>query len=621
MKEEQKLFEEFPPVATGDWIEKINKDLKGADYVKKMVWKTSEGFDVKPFYRSEDIKGLGHLGTMPGEFPFVRGGKTDNVWFVRQNIRVEDYQGANRKALDVLMKGVDSLGFIISDPESITARNLDVLLAGIYPESIELNFNPPGKARELVQFLISLMESRQTDLSSIRGSVEADPLGRLMVNGKLCVSIDEGLDYLAALVNDCRPLSGFRAVQVNAANFQNAGADIVKELGFGISLGNEYMAQLTERGIDASLAASKIGFTFAIGSNYFMELAKLRAARLLWATVVDAYKPQSRMASRMNILSVTGEWNKTIYDPYVNMLRTQTEAMSAALGGADSIIVSPFNEHFDNPGEFSERIARNQQLLLREEAHLDKVADPGAGSWYIESLTAMLADSAWKLFLEVEEKGGFLKALKEGFIQERIEEMATRRKADVAKRKDVLLGSNQYPNYTEKVSAKVDTARAFRSVPEAEDAEVRPLRLFRGAEEFERLRMATDKAPQRPAVFILAVGNPAMALARTQFSSNFFACAGYSIIDKGRYKSVDEGVKAALESGAGIIVMCSSDEEYAALAPGVFSEVSGKAVFVIAGAPECMDDLKKAGIEHFISIRSNVLDTLKQFHKIVGIKV
>jgi methylmalonyl-CoA mutase len=621
MKEERKLFEEFPPVATTDWIERINKDLKGADYGKKMVWKTGEGFDVQPFYRSEDLKGLGHLGTMPGEFPFVRGGKTDNVWFVRQNIRVADYPGANRKALDVLMKGADSLGFVISDPETITARNLEVLLTGIYPESIELNFSVPGKARELVQLMVSLMASRNTDLSSIRGSVEADPLGRLMVNGKLCVSIDEGLDYLAALVNDSQPLSGFRAVQVNAANFQNAGADIVKELGFGISLGNEYLAQLTDRGVDSSIAASKTGFTFGIGSNYFMEIAKLRAARLLWATVVEAYKPENRMASRMNIVSVTGEWNKTIYDPYVNMLRTQTEAMSAALGGADSIIVSPFNEHFDTPNDFSERIARNQQLLLREEAHLDKVADPGAGSWYIENLTAMLAESAWKLFIEVEERGGFLKALKGGFIQEKIEEVAAKRTGDVAKRKEVLLGSNQYPNFTEKVSAKIDIAKAFRSVPEAEDTEVRPLRLFRGAEEFERLRMATDKASERPSVFILAVGNPSMALARTQFSSNFFACAGYSIIDKGRYQSVEAGVKAALESGAGIIVMCSSDEEYATMAPGVFSEVSGKAVFVIAGAPECMDDLKKAGIEHFISIRSNVLDTLRQFHKIVGIEV
>ena len=412
MKEDEKLFGQFPPVSTKEWLDKINADLKGADFNKTMVWKTNEGFEVQPFYRSDDLNGIKHARSVPGEFPFVRGTRNDNKWLVRQNIDVKCYEEANKKALDVLMKGVDSLGFKLTDPEKILPEKIETLLNAIHPESIEINFATEGKAKEIVQYLIEVIKKRGIDLKSIRGSVEADPIGRLMVNGKLCVPVKEGLDYLAQLMADSAPLTGFRVLQVNAANFSNAGADIVKELAFAISLGNEYMSQLTDRGISIDTAASKTGFTFAIGSNYFMEIAKLRAARLLWSTVVKAYNPASLEACRMNILSVTGNWNKTVYDPYVNMLRTQTEAMSATLGGTDSLVVSPFDSAFAEPDTFSERIARNQQLLLMEEAHFDKVADPGSGSYYIENLTSMIAESAWKLFLDVENEGDFSKRSK-----------------------------------------------------------------------------------------------------------------------------------------------------------------------------------------------------------------
>ena len=559
--------------------------------------------------------------TVPADFPFVRGGKRDNTWFVRQNIEVDSYKDANIKALEILMKGIDSLGFTLPEPEKMSLDGFRVLLEGIHPEVIELNFAPAGKAREVVQYLLEVLKSRKANLSNIRGGVEADPLGRLMVNGKLCVPVKEGLDYLAALVTDAAELPNFRVLQVNAANFSNAGADIVKELAFGLSLGNEYLSQLTDRGIAIETAASKTGFTFAIGSNYFMEIAKLRAARLLWAAIVKAYNPKSLAVCRMNILSVTSEWNKTLYDPYVNMLRTQTEAMSATLGGTDSLLVLPFDTAFAKPEAFSERIARNQQLLLKEEAHFDKVADPGSGSYYIENLTKMIADASWKLFLEVEEKGGFLEALKAGFIQSKVEEMASKRRSDISKRKEVFLGTNQYPNLKEKLTEKADLTRAFATDKSDGGTEVTPLRIARGAEEFEKLRLAVDNASKRPSAFILAAGNPAMRLARSQFSSNFFGCAGYRIIEKDPYKTVSEGVAAALEAKADIIVLCSSDEEYATLAPEAFRLTGGKAIFVVAGAPECTDDLKKAGIEHFINIRSNVLETLKQFNKLTGITV
>jgi methylmalonyl-CoA mutase len=301
------------------------------------------------------------------------------------------------------------------------------------------------------------------------------------------------------------------------------------------------------------------------------------------------------------------------------MLRTQTEAMSAALGGADSITVEPFDAIFRDPDNFSERIARNQQLLLMEESHLDKVADPGAGSYYIEELTAMIARKAWSLFLETENEGGFLAAMQKGTIQNKINTAASARKGDVGKRREILLGTNQYPNFREQNAPEADAGRLFSdATPSAED-QVTRLIPSRGAEEFEKLRLATEHANRRPLAFMLTVGNPSMRRARAQFSSNFFACAGYQVKDNNGFDTVAEGIQAALEAKADIIVICSSDDEYATVAPEALSLTKGQAVIVVAGAPPCIDELKAAGLEHFISVRSDMLETLQMFNRILGI--
>lgn len=494
MSKQEKLFEHFPPVSTKEWMDKINSDLKGADFSKKLVWKTNEGFEVKPFYRSEDTDGLPYISVLPGDFPYIRGTSNNgNSWLIRQNIDVEDYKLANKKALDILMKGVDSLGFVIKDPESITEKNIETLLKGIHFESVEINFLSHGKAKDILKYFIKAVKKEGANLTKIRGAIEADPLGRLMINGNLCIPVESGLDYLASLTREALSLSHFRTIRVDASNFTNAGADIVEELAFGLSMANEYMSQLTERGISSDIAASKICFSFGTGSNYFFEIAKLRAARLLWAIVVSAYKPEKTESSVMEIHSITSRWNKTIYDPCVNLLRTQTEAMSAVLGGADSLTVDPFDMVFRQPDEFSERIARNQQLILKEEAYFDKTADPAGGSYYIEKLTYMIAGNAWKLFVEIEEQGGFLAALKTGLIQNRIAESAVKRKADIASGKEILLGTNRFPDINEKAPSEIELGRIFKSQEWERDLLIEPIRLFRGSEEYERLRIEVDK--------------------------------------------------------------------------------------------------------------------------------
>ena len=619
MKKE-KLFDQFPPVTTKEWMDRINADLKGADFVRKLVWRTNEGFEVKPFYRSEDTDEMPLVNTLPGEFPYLRGTKVaNNSWLVRQNIEVSDYHAANSKALAVLMRGIDSLGFIISDPGSISKKNFDILLTDIHLESIELNFLSNGKAKEILDILKSIIRERGIDNDHIRGAIEADPLGRLIQNGTLCIPVEEGFNYLASLTDDASGLGNFRTIHLNASHFGNSGADVVQELAYGLSEGCEYMSQLTRKGIDAKIAASKIRFSFGTGPSYFMEIAKLRAARFLWALIIKGFIPEGYEKIKMDLHCVTSRWNKTVYDSHVNMLRTQTEAMSAILGGADSLTVEPFDISFRKPDEFSERIARNQQLILKEEAYFDKVADPAAGSYYIEKLTSLIADDAWKLFLKREESGGFLESVKSGLIQKELAASAEKRKKDASSRKLVLLGTNLYPDNRESALNYIDNDLVFKIMKNDDEKVVEPVIAFRASEEYEKLRIDVEKSGKCPVVFLIPVGNVSMRKARAQFSQNFFGCAGYRVIDNGGFNSVDEGVKAALDSRADIAVICSSDEEYPVFAPDVFRLLNKKAIVVVAGNPPCIDELKSKGLELYIHMKSDVTETLRYYNNRLGI--
>jgi methylmalonyl-CoA mutase len=352
-----------------------------------------------------------------------------------------------------------------------------------------------------------------------------------------------------------------------------------------------------------------------------MEIAKLRAGRMLWAFILKEFGASEEMC-KMNIHAETSDWNKTVYDPYVNMLRTQTEAMSSVLGGLDSYTVKPFNSVYEDTTEFSERIARNQQLLLKEESHFGKIADPAAGSYYIESLTESISEEAWKLFLDVQEKGGYLAAFKAGFVQETIKATAQKRDMAVATRKENFLGTTQFPNFGEVAEKELDAA-LFEAYDKTEaDSECETLKPYRGAQAFEAMRYKTDvyaKENGRPKVMMFPIGNLNMRKARAQFACNFFACAGFDVEDHNGFQSVEEGVNFVTEKNAKIVVVCSSDDEYATIVPEVFEALKGKATVVVAGAPACAEELKAKGIENFINVKSNVLETLKAYQAELGI--
>jgi methylmalonyl-CoA mutase len=441
-----------------------------------------------------------------------------------------------------------------------------------------------------------------------------------VLQGTLCIPPEKGFDYLYSLTSSLKELPAFRAIHCNASNFYNAGADMVQELAFSISMGAEYIAQLTSRGMDPGYAASKIRFSFGTGSHYFPEIAKLRAARLLWSAVMNGFIPGNTDAAKMVIHSVTGRWNKTIFDPYVNLLRTQTEAMSSVTGGADSITVEPFDKVFRQPDDFSERIARNQQLILKEESCFDRVADPASGSYYIENLTHNLADKAWKLFIETEEEGGFLEALRKGSVQQMIRKTAEIKRSDISKRKTIFLGTNKYPA-GEPLPQMSDPERLSGENLITDENIIEPLQLFRGPEIFEQLRMDVEEAARRPVVFLIPVGDPVMRKARAKFSSEFFGCAGYRVIEVRDFNTSEEGAREAVDSGADIVVICSSDEEYSVYGPEISGILRNKAIIVIAGNPASADDLKNEGIEHFISLKSDTAATLRDFNVRLGVNM
>lgn len=625
------LLADFPPVDTATWEEKIRADLKGADYEKKLIWNSLEGIRVKPYYREEDIASLPHLSALPGEAPYVRGRSAKgNLWFVRQDIVVTDAREANAKALEILNKGADSLGFRFAKSFDYTSDNLKLLLHDICVPAIEVNFICGHRASKLVPLLVNYFNDKGYKAGEINGAVNFDPIGYLCRKGQYCSgTASEAFNLAVSLTNQLSAWPGFKAITIHGSYFANAGSTITQELAYTLASACEYMDRLTDAGISPAQVASALKFNFSVSSNFFFEIAKFRAARLLWSKIQEAY---GIAPLAMNIHAETSKWNITAYDPWVNMLRGTTEGMSAIVSGINSLTVQPYDAAFEVPSDFAERIARNTQIILKEESYLDRVADPGAGSYYIESLTASIASEAWKLLLEVTDKGGIVAALEKGFIQDSIEKIAQKRDQNIATRRDTLLGINQYPNFSEKMTKKLqgDVFHCCCPGPEcqednfhnqgANETTIRPLRMYRGAAAFETLRLRTDLSGKRPKVFMLTIGNLSMRLARSQFSSNFFACAGFELIDNIGFNTVAEGVEAALDKKADIVVLCSSDDEYAQFAPEANSLLAGKAILVIAGAPACTDELKTKGIQNFISVKSNVLETLEAYQTMLNIK-
>jgi methylmalonyl-CoA mutase len=617
MEEKNLFLNDFPPISDDQWEKQIIKDLKGADYKRKLIWKTGQGFDVKPYYRKSDLKKLQLPLIFPGEYPYLRGNKNkDNSWHIRQDIRVDDVKKTNKKALDILMKGVNSIGFIFDDNYKPSIEDIETLTENIYADAVELNFISNVHHLDFIRIIDQLTKKYNRKLEEVVGSLSYDPFGKAITSGYLEGSGEVFFNQAKAIIQHCQCLPKYKIIDVNGCLYRNSGALVMEELAFCLAQGEAYLTQLTDRGLSIDEVAPRLKFNFGIGSSYFMEIAKLRAARTLWAQIVKAYGPSDDHISKMNIHCSNISWNKTLFDPHVNLLRTTTESMSAIIGGTDSLCVLPYTTASGDSTELADRLARNQQLLLKEESYLDKVVDVASGSYYIESLTDNILEKAWEMFMNIQEKGGFIEAIKSGFLQQKINASRQEKQSELATRKEILLGVNQYPDLSVK---QLFVQSGTDENPHSAIKNIETISPERAALTFEKLRLETVRFSEKyktPAVFLLPAGNAAMRRARAQFALNFFGCAGFDILDHNGFDTVEEAVSEFRRSNAEVVVICSSDQEYSSLVPEICKHLKKEAILVIAGYPkEQIDDFREMGIQHFIQIKSNLLETLMEIQK------
>lgn len=416
------LFKDFNAVSSKAWKQKIQVDLKGADYNNTLTWKTNEGITVKPFYHADEFKVL----------PEVSKSNTTN-WKICQSIEVTNAKEANLKAIDATNRGAENIIFNIKS-EDISVedlfQNIDLTTVNI---DVKCHFISEAFVERLRTITLSAVEKSQITLHN-------DIIGNLAKSGNWFNNLNDDFRKFEAIIKSTQQLS------VDLSPYQNAGANIVQQLAYGLAHANEYLNHF-ENDKDKSLNKVEVTFNIATGSNYFFEIAKIRALRQLWTTLASEYS----INTDCRIIATPSKRNKTIYDYNVNMLRTTTECMSAILGGASVINNSPYDTLFHKSNEFGERIARNQLLVLKHESYFNKVNNPADGAYYIESLTQQLAEKALQLFKDIEANGGFLSQLKEGTIQRKIKESAAKEQTDFDAEKLVLLGTNKHPNTAEKM--------------------------------------------------------------------------------------------------------------------------------------------------------------------------
>jgi methylmalonyl-CoA mutase len=394
---------------------------------------------------------------------------------------------------------------------------------------------------------------------------------------------------------------------LDGSEFEEAGATAVEEIGFTLAAGVDFLADMQSRDIDIDRAASSVRFTFAIGSSYFFQIAKFRAFRMLWARAVESFGGTTEGA-KARIHARSSRWNETIYDPHVNVLRATTEAMSAVLGGADSVTVAPFDECYKSPDEASRRLARNTQIILKHEALLTQVADPGAGSYCIEVITDFLAREGWKSMQKIEAEGGYRKAFADGELGDALESSMAARERAVVSRRRAFTGTNQFADSSERAIDRIDSAR-----PEVNR---------RGAQSYEELRLRTERhaaaTGKFPRVLLAEIGDVKMRAARSTFAANFFACAGFDTVTQ-RFSNTDEIAACA----ADLLVLCSSDLEYLGLVTElalILAALGRETPVIVAGNPESAQQLRAAGVADFIHIRSNPIEVLTAWQQKLGIK-
>lgn len=691
------LKKDFPVLSFDDWKKQVEKDLKGESFDKKLTTKTYEEINLQPLYTSNDIKDLPQINSFPGFQNYMRGntaaGFISHGWEIAQEYNEALPEDLNEALRNDLQRGLNSINIVLDHPTMLGidadqakpgqvgknglsisgVKKMHILFKDIDIREVPINISCGFSALPFTILFTSYVQEIRRSLMNIKGSIISDPYDYLVTHGKLPISLSQIFDEIKLatelMITSNSPI---KTIGVSGFSYHNSGASAVQELAFSLATGVEYLQKISSKGLKINEAAKRMKFTFGTGSFYFMEIAKLRTARMLWNKILEAFGVNEENR-KMFIHAKTSKLNQTYFDPYVNMLRTTTEAFSAIIGGVDSLQTSPFDEPFNPADDFSKRISRNTQIILKEESHLDQVIDPAGGSYFIEKLTDEIATAAWKLFQKIDDDGGMLNAIKSGFIQNEIVRVAEQKKKDFAKRKTVLVGTNMYANpkedaielkvidYDSIYQQRVDYTKKYKMSNQVDERDqilsrletlsdnsdfelidtsieaildgstlgeitksirataekgisVEPLQQFRLAEMFEELRIASanlkDKTGSKPKAFLATMGPLKQFKARADFSRAFFEVGGFEIIYPNGFATTAEAVKAAIDSKAHAVVICSTDDTYPEIVPPIVKGIKEKSkdvAVILAGYPkDQIEEHKKSGVDDFIYLGADV---------------
>ena len=651
------MFYEFPPTPTEEWKSKIKDDLGRSDIGHVLQWDSIEGVSLPGYLRREDLDEIAHVDPDAAASPLADAdGTPANDWQVRQNLAHPDPSEANRLARSAVRRGATALGLIRPPFQSghdfglttDTVADLQTVLDEIPLKEVVLHLDGGPAAPVLLAALQQIVSERGTD--DVHGSIGYDPVTALATG--TIRRPDLAFDLADDLVSAAP--SSFRSLTVDLRAHHDAGASAVQELAFGLGALSDTLATLLERAHDLSALLPRLQFTTAVSTSYFVEIAKLRALRLLVPQVVDAYAAETGEDTEFQpadlfVQAETSRRTETVYDPYVNMLRATTEGMAAVVGGCDVFSVRPFDASLRAEDAFSTRIARNVQLILREEAHFDAVADPGAGSYYLEAATDQLAQRAWDTFQDLEADSGLLAGLRDGHVQKQIAAVREERQSEVDTRKRVLVGTNHYPALDETRRDDLDEPTSFassdnsipldtssldglrtalsdeHSVSEllATLAEgtttIEPLPRLRVSEAIEEIRLRTERHAEEtghtPTVLLAPLGPAKMRSARANFARNVLGVAGFDLVEPLRFDAPDDAAEAAAEADADIVVLCSADREYPELTPALRRAIDERHVsplLIVAGNPDKIDaDLPADDFIHLGNLLREKLETLQ----------
>lgn len=634
----KKINEEFHSPQKKDWLLVAEQSLKGKP-IEKISSLNYEGINVQPIYSKEDIETLNQIiNTPPGSFPFLRGkifdGYKTKPWDISQPIFANNPTEFNSKLKDYLSRGQTAVTFNLSDDyntlPNFFPKNSDELskaLDGINLKSLPLNFFAHQNALKHLEIIDNFIENNNLTWTDIQGGLDFDPIADLVSHGYLTYSLDLAFLDLKKYLKKIEK-SNFYPISISGLPYREGGADAVQELAFTLATSVYYLRNLIND-FDINYLAKHIRLVLSTGSDFFVEIAKIRAARLLWAKIIKEFDG-NQDAQKAYIYIKSLEMNKSSLDIYVNMLRNTTEALSAIIAGCDSLELLNFDHSINiqksedsNNISFSERVTRNAQLVLAEECLLKEVADPAGGSYYIEHLTYEITSKTWSLFQEIEKQGGIYQSLKLGFPQNQVEKTKTLRIKNLASRKNVVLGANKYPNMSDEFNFQFSQSNvAEKKYSENIKKEITPIPKFRASQVFESLRIkalefqkATGKTPK---VFICAFGPLSKHKARVDFTTDFLHVGGIETEYNGGFSTYEDAAKSFLESGLNVLTFCSSDDLYPDFVPQLARLIKKAKPFtkiILAGYPaEKIDEFKNAGVDEFIHIKADIVKILNDIY-------